>query len=71
MNKPQPKREVIVRFADRNVKHIYFYASSDAIEDFRDFGVIAPNFSHHCLIVDQRYDFEEVLEYVENYDKEN
>jgi hypothetical protein len=49
---------------------IYFYATNDAIDDFREFGFVRPgeNKNYYCLEVDARYDFDEVLKYIQNYD---
>lgn len=70
MDKPRPKREVAIDKCWPDQREIRFFASSDALNDFGDFGRITkaestPNCWH--LSVDARYDFEEVRAYIENY----
>ena len=68
-NKPQPKRELAIDKVLGPLNTVYFYASSDALEDIKPFGLIsaahAPN--HYRLGVDKRYDFAEVVAYMEAY----
>jgi len=68
--KPQLKRELAVEWSNEPTHFISFYATPDAVEDVKQFGRItlfsdAPNLYH--LVVDGRYDFQEVLEYLKNY----
>lgn len=66
--KPQLKRELAIDIIHRSVNVIIFYASADAAEDFREFGHLQEcGKERYSLIVDARYDFEEVLKYIENY----
>ena len=68
VDKPQTKREVSVDWIGISEGLIHFYASKDALEDIRDFGHIddiGPN--HYGLLVDTRFDFQEVLDYIKNY----
>lgn len=67
MKKPQPKREVTVTFYDKNYHLIVIQASQDAIEDVKEFGNMYPEGPHYHLFVDGRYDFDEVLMYIQNY----
>jgi hypothetical protein len=69
--KPQPKKEVAIVWQNEDVRHISFYASADALEDFKEFGSIFQaliNKERYSLIVDARYDFNEVLAYIENWE---
>ena len=67
MTKPIPKKEVAIRFAEEIVRHIVFYASADAVEDFKEFGLLEQDERSYSLLVDSRFDFNEVKEYIENY----
>lgn len=71
MKKPQPKHEVAVVSYHKNHRLIVFQASPDAVEDFRDFGNIYPEQHNYHLIVFGRYDFDEVLAYIQNYGRED
>jgi len=69
--KPQPKKEVAVVFSHEDSLHISFYASADAVEDFKEFGSICQSLSdreRYSLYVDARYGFTEVLAYIENWE---
>lgn len=69
--KPQPKQELAVDFYHEPSCSINFYAAPDAIDDIRQFGQITPEYrgtpNLYHLSVDRRYDFQEVLEYLQNY----
>lgn len=71
MSKPTPKREVSVESYVKEYGWIRFYSSQDTVTEFMTFGKIhdesflKPNF--YWLVVDTRYDFDEVLEYIERY----
>lgn len=66
--KPQLKCEVAIDIILPTARMIYFYASADAISDFRDFGFVRDvGRWGHLLCVDARYDFAEVVKYIENY----
>lgn len=69
MDKPTPKKEVVVFYHSEISKMIVIYSTADAITEFAEFGHIAtfPNSSQYTLFVDARYDFLEVLSYIENY----
>ena len=71
--KPQPKKEVAIALQNETVRHISFYASADALEDFKEFGSISQAVSdkeRYSLMVDARYDFAEVMAYIENWNDE-
>lgn len=66
--KPKPKREVSITTIAPTFRSIYFYASEDAVNDFRSFGsVTSMGKESYRLEVDARYDFQEVVEYIQNY----
>jgi hypothetical protein len=68
--KPEMKREVGVRSSSLDNRHIMFYATEDAVEDFREYGYVLDyvvDSSLHSLTVDARFDFQEVLDYISNY----
>ena len=68
--KPQPKSEMALDWYSQNQMVIYFYASKDALEDIKDFGLIIPGGKgneHYWLTVDSRYDFNQVLQYIKDY----
>lgn len=69
MNKPVMKKEVEIDFIYRSARTIHFYATNDAASEFNDYGdldsYIRPN--TFCLVVDARFDFDEVVEYIKNY----
>ena len=70
MNKPNPKREVAIRLYYPTLMIIDFYATEDAATEFREFGQLErdPMYTNGWhLIIDSRFDFEEVLRYIENY----
>jgi hypothetical protein len=68
--KPLPKREVAVLWEGKEVRYIGFQASSDAVNDFEDFGTICEEADYLVLRVDGRYDFDEVLEYIREYNND-
>ncbi len=66
MKKPQPKKAVVI--TNYNNKEIAFYASSKAMNRIRNFGSIRGYTNgKKTLTVSERYDFNEVLEYMKNY----
>ena len=71
MVKPTPKKEVAVSwYCDGGgIKAIYFYSTTDALPDFVSFGKITEWTSqdYYQLKVDPRFDFKEVLEYIQRY----
>lgn len=74
MNKPQPKQEIAIVSVLQSVQHIIFYGTPDAVSDISEFGYIHSHVpkDKYTLIVDTRYDFGEVVDYMKNYSaKEN
>ena len=70
---PMLKKEVAIDVLLPESRCIYFFASTDAAEEFRSFGRLRPDVGarqYYCLWVDARYNFDEVLAYIQNYDKE-
>ena len=70
MTKPTIKHEVAVKDVLPGLKIIYFYATNDAVTEFMEYGLVEPTNTHHDLYridVDSRFDFDEVLEYIQNY----
>lgn len=69
MEKPRPKKEVAIQTAIKTTRTIFFFASKDAIEEFKDFGHISQDINGGLIVlnVDMRYDFDEVVNYIENY----
>lgn len=70
MKKPTIKKEVAVVDAFLFTRRISFYSSRDALGDFQEFGEITEfdNVANkYILIVDSRFDFNEVLEYMQTY----
>lgn len=63
------KCEVAIRFIDKGMRYIRLDASDDALSEFSEFGSLeeCPTNSSFGLIVDSRYDFAEVVEYIRNY----
>ena len=70
MKKPRPEREVAIRATNKEVYFITFNASPDAITELAEFGRIYPVEGYYELYVDRRYDFDEVVAYIENYGQE-
>jgi len=70
MSKPQLTKEVATSFVYKARLIIEFYGTPDAAKDFESFGEVALNpgkQAQYTLYVDARYDFDEVVLYVENY----
>jgi len=69
MDKPKPKREVAIRGYSKLAGVIFFDSSQDAADEFQEFGYIIRSYSEYSytLYIDARFDFGEVLAYVENY----
>lgn len=70
MTKPRMKREVAIVFHYEPVRHITFYATTDAVTEFEPYGDIVPDPARsecYTLHVDSRYEFAEVLAYIQNY----
>ncbi len=68
MKKPQPKKEMSVRFSSKMVRHIRVWATTDAAQELVAFGNLTrEGADQYYLIVDARYDFDEVLAYIQGY----
>lgn len=68
MNKPQMKQTEMIVSADASIRMIMLYASPDTLLELADFGnVLAPPRPTDTawLCVDERFDFAEVLAYVQ------
>jgi len=66
--KPELQSEVAVSYSFKNASEIFFYATSDALEDLKEFGqIVSLNGHEYKILVDKRYKFDDVLEYIENY----
>ena len=64
------KREVAVEVALESVCQIIFYCTDDAISEFSQYGDLSKYFDtpqKYTLHVDARFDFEEVVKYIEGY----
>lgn len=72
MIKPVMKQDVAVLTSVENSKMIVFYATNDAVTEFVDFGEVIKRpdgKNKYNLYVDPRFDFAEVLAYIQNYGK--
>jgi hypothetical protein len=70
MEKPKPKREVAITNIFKFNNEIWFQASQDSANDLEEFGTIikrADRKEWYSIRIDSRYDFDEVLKYIENY----
>lgn len=75
--KPMTKKEVTVTEYFKESRIIHLYASRDAAQGFTEFGTLwtgadlgsaNPPPDYYMLIVDARFDFDEVIEYIQNYE---
>lgn len=69
MEKPKMKREIgIVGYSEKH-RLIFFDATLDAAQDLNEFGWLTRplQYSSYHLFVDARFDFFEVLKYIQNY----
>ena len=69
MVKPTPKKEVAIDWASESDKIIFFYSTLDALDNFVSFGNVTEwtRQNYYRLKVDSRFDFNEVLEYIQKY----
>lgn len=66
--KPKIKKEVAVSWVYKPVGIIYLYATNDAANELSEFGDLFQRDSGEWrMIVDPRFDFDEVLAYIERY----
>lgn len=70
--KPQMKKEVALSSVGEMTRSIWFYATPDAAEEFKEYGLVESwaSPSQYRLKVDARFDFGEVVNYIVNYGKE-
>ena len=70
-NKPTMQKEVAVKVALKSVRHIVFYSTADALSSFSEFGFVCPDSDtredSYLLSVDPRFEFDDVVAYMENY----
>ena len=72
MIKPIPKTEVKIDWASRSLYMIRFFASNDAAVEFAEFGSLSLGFAGgFTLFVDARYNFDEVVAYIEGYGQDD
>lgn len=74
MKKPIMKKEVAVDTVATSVRAITFYSTQDASIEFEQFGRLKPLEGYrdeYLLIVDARFDLQEVLAYIEAYGDES
>ena len=70
--KPQPRREVAIIAVAKSIRYITFNATPDAANDIAAFGdILALENNVYRLLVDARYDWQEVLEHIERYGQES
>ena len=69
IKRPVPQKEVAISFILESYRLILFYASLDAASDMQEFGDVRPGNrkSFYQLVVDARYEFSDVVAYIENY----
>ena len=68
--KPEPKRQLAIKFYDKTTGIIAIEAIPDIIEDFRQYGNLYGDnrINRYDLFVSKLYDFDEVLAYIQNYE---
>lgn len=69
--KPILKQEVKIDRVMKNEGFIGFFASLDAKLEFEEFGRILKDptrTNYYLLIIDGRYDFDEVIEYIKTFE---
>ena len=70
MKKPIMKKEVAISYFMKLVREIVFYSTDDAATEFERYGQLTQDETisdKYRLAVDPRFDFDEVVEYVESY----
>lgn len=73
ITKPTIKREVAISSTFQLTRTVLFYSTNDAANDFVEFGKLVKLYGGELyhLEVDNRFDFDEVVNYIENYDSQN
>lgn len=72
MKKPRIQHEVAIDCVFPHSRMIYFFSTSDAAVDFDDFGAMTKHTSEkdsYKLLVDARFDFDEVVEYIRSHEE--
>ena len=70
---PAMRTEVAIRRIDLSMQWIEFWATPDAAQELRQFGQYLDEGNNtlcYTLKVDGRFDFDEVVEYIRNYDND-
>ena len=74
MSKPVMQREIAIKHSIKQTSGgvIYFYATNDAAADAEEFGTVETQPSQNCfrLEVDPRFNFDDVVAYIEGYGQE-
>jgi hypothetical protein len=71
MNKPKIKKELAVRDYNERYRWIAVNATNDAIQEYAEFGdVHCIDREKYTLQVDARFDFEEVLAWMQSHGEE-
>lgn len=71
MNKPVMKRNIAVTKFDPSIQFIEFYSDVSDAHGFREFGeLLVYGSGRYGLRVDARYDFDEVVKYIQEYGQE-
>jgi hypothetical protein len=72
--KPQMRTETGITLIMPDTRHIGFDATPDAASEFSEFGQLEKidwmGENHYHLYVDARFNFEEVVTYIQNYGAE-
>lgn len=73
MPKPVMKRKIGITCELQITKSVFFDASQEDAEKFKDFGALEKRDreNHWHLKVDARYDFQDILDYIEEINSEN
>ena len=71
MNKPKMKKSLVVDFMLEDDGYITFFAARGIADELPVFGHMYPiGNDKYALRIDPRYDFGEVLDYIQNYSNE-
>ena len=69
--KPVMQNSPVINFTSKESGYISFWATPDAAKEFEQFGQIfewGDGSEKYSLYIDDRFDFDEVLAYIKNYD---
>jgi hypothetical protein len=67
MERPKIKCELAILDYYKPCRSITFTATPDALSDVEGFGEVAHESIYHYMSVDPRYDFDEVMAYLQSY----